>query len=828
MNKFKGSSLMRVISWILTTISAIGLVLSFMVFVVLEEEGIFSKTIYDKFDEAYEEITQSYANKAVYESVANDKAYDLSKDGVKYAIITKSDFEQKKYDNVLYTTLDKESDIRNLKPVVVDYFPNGFLDDNNRIIYTSYSTVKVNSYEQTKYCPAIVISVPTGLFYYADNEGKYYLSKEVVLRLATHEKTYNLPNEGIIITDGEVTEDYEEHSFEHYEDGGYILFEQWDDVLDLVYDDERGCYINVENGNEVNPYDYYEVWDSVYFNHAWSKPADGIIIRSEDQYFEKAAVNNVNAYLDSKGVLRVSYDVDPTEYVVLTLVDENYWNHTKIKFADIWHNFLLENKTISEYRFADNAIMYMYRVKNGVLAVGIGCFMVMLLTLIYLFSAAGHRKNKEEIVLTVFDRMPFDVFTVFMSIAWGLCIALLTEVVNENMSMYVTINLGIIAAVLAWIITLWYLLSIAVRIKNKNLFKNSIIYKVLHFCWKTIKKACKWIVNLIKQLASYISTFWIIAISFGVLVIIEIAAMSTKSAGIFFISLLLQIAALTGIFKLLYDYRKLAKAAKCISDGNLEYKVVTEKMYKEEKELGESLNNIADGLNKAVEGRMKSERMKTELITNVSHDIKTPLTSIVNYVDLLKKEETDNENIKEYTKVLERQASRLKKLIEDLVEASKASTGNLAVNIETIDASVMISQVAGEFEEKLQQNELELIVRKPEPPVEIKADGRHLWRVMDNLINNICKYAQPNSRVYIDLEQNDTNVKIIMRNISKYQLNMEADELLERFVRGDESRNTEGHGLGLSIAKSLMNLMGGTLDIVIDGDLFKVILTLSK
>lgn len=230
-------------------------------------------------------------------------------------------------------------------------------------------------------------------------------------------------------------------------------------------------------------------------------------------------------------------------------------------------------------------------------------------------------------------------------------------------------------------------------------------------------------------------------------------------------------------------------------------------------------------MSRAVDERMKSERFKTELITNVSHDIKTPLTSIINYVDLLEKECRDNDITAEYIDVLERQSARLKKLIEDLIEASKASSGSLPVHAERLEAGVFLVQTVGEFEERTKANRLELLIRKPEDAVYIKADGRHLWRVIDNLMNNVCKYAQPDTRVYIDMETAEDRVEIIFRNTSKYPLNISGEELTERFVRGDSSRNTEGSGLGLSIARSLTELMGGLFSLYVDGDLFKVILS---
>lgn len=270
------------------------------------------------------------------------------------------------------------------------------------------------------------------------------------------------------------------------------------------------------------------------------------------------------------------------------------------------------------------------------------------------------------------------------------------------------------------------------------------------------------------------------------------------------------------------DYQTLLSGVGQIARGNLDAEI--------DRDIGmfepfkEQLAMIRFGFKKAVDEEVKSQRMKTELITNVSHDIKTPLTSIINYVDLLGKEELGNETAEEYLEVLARQSNRLKKLIEDLMEASKASTGNLAVNPEQLEAGVSMTQTVGEFEEKLQANQLQLLVSKPEEPVYIMADARHLWRVMDNLMNNICKYAQSGTRVYIDLKKQDNRAVITFRNTSKYALNISPEELMERFVRGDSSRNTEGSGLGLSIARSLTELMGGTFAIFVDGDLFKVVL----
>ncbi len=251
-------------------------------------------------------------------------------------------------------------------------------------------------------------------------------------------------------------------------------------------------------------------------------------------------------------------------------------------------------------------------------------------------------------------------------------------------------------------------------------------------------------------------------------------------------------------------------------------------MLPEIKKHAVNLNSMAAAQKIAVEEKLKSERMKTELITNVSHDIKTPLTSIINYADLISKEENNSEKTKEYSEVLVRQSKRLKTLLEDLVEASKASTGNLEVDLQPCDAQVFISQCAGEYEEKFGQYDLTLITSVPEEPVRIMADGRRMQRVFDNLLNNACKYSMPGTRVYVDLKETDKEAVFTFKNTSKEQLNMTEEELMERFTRGDSSRNTEGSGLGLSIAGNLAELQNGKLRLTTDGDLFKATLSFPK
>ncbi len=450
-------------------------------------------------------------------------------------------------------------------------------------------------------------------------------------------------------------------------------------------------------------------------------------------------------------------------------------------------------------------------------------------SLVYLFCGAGWSAKEQKQTDGVLGFIPTDLLLVFLTAVqiWGIRNSKTMELLSLQV---------VVPVIIGTLVTMVGVISLAARIKTGNIWKNSIIYRL----GDVLRRIGKELVRVAKRLG--LITKRIPLIWKTVLITIAITAIEGIVLLVFFeyihlwwlkrnfiaLWLLEKLFLAIALFYWMQSLCELKKAGKELAEGNSDYKVDTRLMFGQAKEHGEHLNSISEGVKKAVDERMKSEHLKTELITNVSHDIKTPLTSIINYSDLLCKEETENEKIKEYAEVLHRQAGRLKKLVEDLMEASKASTGNVEVHLEPCDVNVLLAQVMGEFQQRMEEQELELLIKQPEESVEIFADPRLLWRVMDNLLSNICKYSQKGTRVYASVEEIEEKVIITLKNISKYALDINPDELMERFIRGDRSRHTEGNGLGLNIAKSLTELQGGDLKLFVDGDLFKVLLTFPK
>lgn len=471
-----------------------------------------------------------------------------------------------------------------------------------------------------------------------------------------------------------------------------------------------------------------------------------------------------------------------------------------------------------KYAWAEKGVHIAYKLRYTIYVIMALAFVLGLLSFVTLMGVSGRRRDTGEILPGPLYAIPADLLTWILGMLACAAIGIPAGMMTDNgIVNAVFLGLGIL---LAGNIFLGFCMSIAVRVKKKTLWKNTVIYWCLHL----MKKICVGIWAMLLEFPM----IWKVVLGAGIFSFLEflgIVAFSYDTGILVTLWFLEKLILLPVIFYGAWIIRRLQKGAAALAEGDLSYQIDTRGMRGDFKKQGEDLNSIASGMSLAVEKQLKSERMKTELITNVSHDIKTPLTSIINYADLIGKESCENEKITEYAEVLVRQSVRLKRLIEDLVEASKASTGNLEVNLIPCDASVFLTQADGEYEEKLHNANLTLVTSQPDREIRILADGRRMWRVFDNLMNNICKYAQPGTRVYLSLERIGNSAVIIFRNTSREALNISEEELMERFVRGDASRTTEGNGLGLSIARSLAELQGGKLTIKIDGDLFKAILT---
>lgn len=459
--------------------------------------------------------------------------------------------------------------------------------------------------------------------------------------------------------------------------------------------------------------------------------------------------------------------------------------------------------------------------------VAVGSLVLALIFLTCLVSVSGKVRGTEEIEPGLIDIIPFDIILaieVFCAIVGYSSIDWACD--------YFGIWGGIIYIILLVLVTICVfvgnLMDFATRCKEKTIFRNTLIGIVLRFIWKIIAS----IGNLFGRIIGSIPMIWKGLILVSVVFVIEAIAIASNwysnlNEEFLCMWIFEKIVLFVAIGYWLVDFSIIKKGTEALAKGDLEYKTKTLKMLPDMKTMGENLNSISVGMKAAVEENLKSERMKTELITNVSHDIKTPLTSIINYSDLIEKEHSDNEKIAEYSEVIHRQSVRLKRLLEDLLELSKSSTGNTEVHLEKCEAGILLSQAVAEFEDRFETLGLETVISVPEEPIEINADRRLLWRVFDNLLSNICKYALSGTRVFFTIKHNGNNVCIFFKNTSRDILNITPDELKGRFVRGDVSRTstTEGNGLGLAIAESLTSIQGGTLELFIDADLFTAVVT---
>lgn len=488
------------------------------------------------------------------------------------------------------------------------------------------------------------------------------------------------------------------------------------------------------------------------------------------------------------------------------------------KIATVTIGIASELEAPDDYYWVDILITLMYIFRYWIYLIGVGAFILAIFCFVFLMCAAGRRRGVPGVTPSMLTKIPFEIPTALAAFI-SLFVLGMFDVWYYN---DVATVIGIIVWIFVTVVMLiFWCMSLAIRIKLGTLLKNTLIFRIFRFIWRSI---C-FIGRCIRAVVRSIPLIWKTVLLLGAVAVIEFFTIAITHGEADILLIWWLIGKFVATFFIIYFVlmlRRLERGGREIADGNVDYKIDTKYLILDCKKHGEDLNRIRDGLNLAVEERLRSERMKTELITNVSHDIKTPLTSIINYSDLICREECENEKIKEYASVLHNQSERMKRLIDDLVEASKASSGNIDIMLAECDARVLVSQASGEYCQRLADAGLELVCTAPENEVKIMADGRRIWRVFDNLINNARKYALPGTRVYVSLEEVGERAVFRFKNISREALSVDASELTERFVRGDASRNTEGNGLGLSIAKSLVELQGGVFDITVDGDLFKV------
>lgn len=514
--------------------------------------------------------------------------------------------------------------------------------------------------------------------------------------------------------------------------------------------------------------------------------------------------------------------------------DLQVWNHTidqSFDTKDFVFAVSVDTKFSVADSMADEAENYetYSKLMFPMLAGAVFGSVLWLIGMVWLTVTAGRKPKDEEIHLNGFDRW-------YTEIAAGAVIGIWLAGTIISGTLIANSSLGYSHAVVTVIVTClicgtytmaWFLigyLSLVRRIKAGTLWKNSLIRKVLKWIGKCSGKLADFARAFSRNTAEKVKVL-LVGGAFLFLQFLIIGCVFS-GAGVFLLALMaVDVAVMIFAIRKADGQDRIMDGLKKISDGELQYKIKTDTLTGKQKVMAEYINNIGSGLDAAVENSLKKERMQTELITNVSHDLKTPLTSIINYVDLMKRENPTDPKIQEYLRILDEKSQRLKVLTEDVVEASKASTGNIKLEMNDIDFVEMVQQVIGEFEEKFQEKNLTMMVHFTDEPSIIYADGQRMWRVLENVFGNVVKYAMEGTRVYAEISNRNKKVTFSLKNISAQPLNISADELTERFIRGDVARNTEGSGLGLSIAKSLTELQGGEFKLYLDGDLFKVMIT---
>ena len=858
MKQLKQSPVAKIIAWILITVSALMLLAGTAGAYFISELGFYTRSVQEIREEQFERIAGKYSARVLLNLNNTENETYFKDTNFRYGVVEASNYEElEKLDlnqqsTYVQSNFDEKVSLDNLHLFQCNMNADTSIYVDNSVLGGYYITHSTREY-RNKYINEYVYDTDSGIFYYQVSDVP---SAQISEEGETAAEIWYFPVSEVKVTlvddsTGETT-DYAyvyNTADKEYEalqqgmsegDGQAVLCIT---IQNATGTDENDLH-NVKNILENAPLTFWQLTATAYSYGTSDWTAEMSYPYIQEQQTEQVTVSEtvVSAPTTEKSQpVELSYvggiprdeiqnrtDYDSTEADFLSTVQgsdagTDYYVLSVIPDADS----LMKKEGVgvwgSDYFVQINEIVNLAdHMKYSVYVILALSLTVFVASFVYLVSAAGHKKDQKQVQGSFLCKVPADLFTVICLVAessLAVGISLLGNAGSPDNYVFYAAAMFFLLLCGGWL-ALGYLLDFAVRIKLGKWWRNTLIYKVLRSIYRGWNKVGENKSILWKGLAIFLGVNFL-----EVLIFVVFGVDYSKIMIVWFAE---KAVILFAGGEILIQMKRLQEGGKHIAEGDLDYQINTEHMLPALKEHAADLNRINEGVSKAVNEKMKSERFKTELITNVSHDIKTPLTSIINYVDLLEKEEIPNENAKEYLEVLERQSARLKKLIEDLIEASKASSGSLSVNLEKLEAGVFLVQTVGEFKEKTEKNKLDLQIKKPEEPIYIMADGRHFWRVIDNLMNNICKYAQPETRVYINLEQTGEKVQITFRNTSRYPLNISSEELMERFVRGDSSRNTEGNGLGLSIAGSLMELMHGKMQLFVDGDLFKVVLEFDR
>lgn len=641
--------------------------------------------------------------------------------------------------------------------------------------------------------------------------------------------------------------EYEEYRNDKYNDSSFnnLTYEQQEKILNeeqekinekyTLSDEEMTEYVlnrksnsSKDLNNKIKSYVNlnFRAYDKL--NDIWIGGDEidvGAIKKDSSRYFKEINID-YNGNLIEKIYVN-GKEIDRND--ALTKFIDNYsygsryfeYISTKINYSsEEKHNLTLYIWMPKELQSGDVVYESFIEVQKNVNSFYLSCtlfvvFFVLLIVCILYLAKNNKRSSLIEGIINKFKVYPIE---------YNIGVAMLVWIIwNNGLRIYYSSNnyirrLNFSSIIWGIIVVIIYYFLIRIIISKYNegtLFKNNMTIKIWNYLSDVMNRG-----SIIRTLVIMIALY----ILSGLVLLFLSAWLWIWPIGIL-IGVVLTIIYIIMLIKDLIYLDKIMVGAKAAAEGKLNYKI-DEKGRGHLRELAHDINNIKDGLKKSVENEMKSENMKTELITNVSHDLKTPLTSIINYIDLLKRENIEPENARDYVNILDKKSQRLKVLIEDLFEASKAASGAMELNISRIDIGQLLKQALGENDERFKDNRLEVKLNIPDDKIFINGDGKRLYRVFENLISNIVKYSLSNTRVYIDMFKENDEVTIVMKNISAYELSFDTNEITNRFKRGDASRSTEGSGLGLAIAKSIVELHNGSFKIEADGDLFKSIIKL--